>query len=38
MELFIFGSIFGAQVLLAAHMVEYVMESTRRPMKGVARQ
>jgi hypothetical protein len=30
MELFIFGSVFGAQVLLAAQMVEYVIESTRR--------
>ncbi len=34
MELFIFGSVFGAQVLLAAQMVEYVMESTRRPTAG----
>jgi hypothetical protein len=38
MELFIFGSIFGAQVLLAAHMVDYVMESTRRPVEGDAPQ
>ena len=30
MELFIFGSVLGAQVLLAAQMIEYVMESTRR--------
>jgi hypothetical protein len=30
MELIIFGSIFGAQVLLAAQMVDYVIESTRR--------
>jgi hypothetical protein len=36
MELFIFGSVFGAQVLLAAQMVEYVMEmeSRRRPPAG----
>jgi len=38
MELFIFGSVFGAQVLLAAHMVQYVMESTRRPVEGAADQ
>jgi hypothetical protein len=30
MELFIFGSVFGAQLLLAAQMVEYVIEATRR--------
>ena len=30
MELFIFGSVFGAQVLLAAQMVDYVIESTQR--------
>jgi hypothetical protein len=38
MELFIFGSVFGAQVLLAAHMVDYVLESTRRPAESPARQ
>jgi hypothetical protein len=38
MELFIFGSVFGAQVLLAAHMVDYVLESTRRPVESAARQ
>ena len=30
MELFIFGSVFGAQVLLAAQMVDYVIESMQR--------
>ena len=30
MELFIFGSVFGAQVLLAAQMVDYVIEATQR--------
>jgi hypothetical protein len=38
MELFIFGSVFGAQILLVAHMVDYVMESTRRPEEGAASQ
>ncbi len=32
MEFLIFALLIGAHVLLAAHMVDYVIESTRRPV------